>query len=241
MIDPDGESREFAIVVSDGMPHQGIGSLSVKRLMDAARNHRLAAMEGVVLADNAGMLEPMRSLGYSIRRDRQENGPHLVARRLWRRAAEDYVPNPAAAATVIRDLAEAVGEPVAVDPDRIVDPTFAMALESRPAYPSVPGVPGARGMNFSATPYPPSRIDRQAINRPRPRHSAASWPGPDDQSRRPGRARRDLEGHQQQDRDPVRGADRRPRSIADTGCREMPGSYLAACRCPRPAPHARLR
>jgi ABC-type nitrate/sulfonate/bicarbonate transport system substrate-binding protein len=63
--------------------------------------------------------------------------------RLFALAAEDYVPNPAAAATVIRNLAEAVGEPVAVDPDQIVDPTFAMALEGRPAYPSVPRVPGA--------------------------------------------------------------------------------------------------
>jgi acetyltransferase len=88
VIDPDGESRELAIVVSDEMQHQGTGSLVMKGLMDAARDHRLAAMEGAVLADNTGMLELMRSLGYSIRRDRQQDGPHLVERWLWRRVAE---------------------------------------------------------------------------------------------------------------------------------------------------------
>lgn len=67
VINPDGESCEFAIVVSDGRRKQGIGSLLMKGLMDAARNHGLRAIEGEILADNTRMLALMKSLGFSIR------------------------------------------------------------------------------------------------------------------------------------------------------------------------------
>ena len=68
LINPDGESCEFAIVVSDEMRHQGIGSLLMVSLIRAARDHHhLKVVEGAVLADNADMLELMRSLGFTIR------------------------------------------------------------------------------------------------------------------------------------------------------------------------------
>ena len=73
--------------------------------------------------------------------------PHLIARskiadvevlretnRLFGEACEHYVPNPAALATVARNLAEAFGEPVDIDVNAIVDPSFAMALEGRTAH-----------------------------------------------------------------------------------------------------------
>ena len=74
--------------------------------------------------------------------------PHLIARsklddvevlrethRLFAHAAEDYVPNPAASAQVQRNLSQALGEPVHVDLKKIIDPTFAVALEGRKPYP----------------------------------------------------------------------------------------------------------
>ncbi|MBT3351423.1 MAG: ABC transporter substrate-binding protein [Nitrospinaceae bacterium] len=73
--------------------------------------------------------------------------PHLIARsklddvavlrethRLFAHAAENYVPNPAASSTVLRNLSEARGEPIDVDLEKIIDPTFAMALEGRAPY-----------------------------------------------------------------------------------------------------------
>jgi len=73
--------------------------------------------------------------------------PHLKARsklenldvlretnRLFGHAMEDYVPNPAALKTVVNNLADVFGEKIDVDVNRIVEPSFAMSLEGRPAY-----------------------------------------------------------------------------------------------------------
>jgi hypothetical protein len=49
---------------------------------------------------------------------------------------EDYVPNPAALKTVVNNLADVFGEKIEVDVNRIVEPSFAMSLEGRPAYPA---------------------------------------------------------------------------------------------------------
>lgn len=63
-INPDGESGEFAIVVSDKIQNQGIGTRLMKALMAAARDHGLTRLEGAVLADNAPMLQLMQELGF---------------------------------------------------------------------------------------------------------------------------------------------------------------------------------
>jgi ABC-type nitrate/sulfonate/bicarbonate transport system substrate-binding protein len=75
--------------------------------------------------------------------------PHLKARsklenldvlretnRLFGHAMEDYVPNPAALKTVVNNLADVFGEKIEVDVNKIVEPSFAMSLEGRPAYPA---------------------------------------------------------------------------------------------------------
>jgi ABC-type taurine transport system substrate-binding protein len=76
--------------------------------------------------------------------------PHLKARskledldvlretnRLFGHAMEDYVPNPAALKTVVKNLTEVFGEKIDVDVNKIVEPSFATSLEGRPAYPAV--------------------------------------------------------------------------------------------------------
>jgi acetyltransferase len=80
VINPDGESCEFAIVVSDERRRQGIGSRLMKGLMEAARAHGLRSIEGEILADNARMLELMKSLGFSIRTAPYDAGLKLVER-----------------------------------------------------------------------------------------------------------------------------------------------------------------
>ncbi len=81
VINPDGKSCEFAIVVSDKIQHQGIGTRLMKALIDAARDHGLNAIEGTVLADNAPMLRLMTDLGFTI--SRQPDDPDVVAVELW--------------------------------------------------------------------------------------------------------------------------------------------------------------
>jgi len=82
VINPDGKSCEFAIVVSDEKQKQGIGSRLMKALIAAARRHRLVTMEGLVLADNRSMLQLMRDLAFSVRPHPEDRSMVMVELRL---------------------------------------------------------------------------------------------------------------------------------------------------------------
>ena len=82
VINPDGTSCEFAIVVSDKRQHQGIATRLMKALMDAARDHRMTSMEGKVLATNRSMLQLMVDLGFTIENSSEEPDLRLVQRSL---------------------------------------------------------------------------------------------------------------------------------------------------------------
>ena len=81
VINPDGKSCEFAIVVSDKIQHQGIGTRLMKALFGAARDHGLTIMEGSVLKNNTAMLGLMKDLGFSQRKDPDD--PDLVKVEHW--------------------------------------------------------------------------------------------------------------------------------------------------------------
>lgn len=82
VINPDGKSCEFAVVVSDEKQKQGIGSRLMNALLRAARGHGLKVMEGLVLADNLPMLQLMRDLSFTERPYPQDADLVLVERRL---------------------------------------------------------------------------------------------------------------------------------------------------------------
>ncbi len=63
---PDGESCEFALVVSDQWQHKAIGHKLMAALMDAARDKGLKTMEGEVLGTNHDMLRLVTTLGFTI-------------------------------------------------------------------------------------------------------------------------------------------------------------------------------
>ena len=63
---PDQTTCEFSLVVSDAYAGQGLGSRLMLSIMDVARAKGLAEIEGLVLANNEGMLRLMRSLGFAI-------------------------------------------------------------------------------------------------------------------------------------------------------------------------------
>jgi acetyltransferase len=65
-VNPDGDSCEFAIAVSDKHQGLGIGSQLMEVLMEAARYHAIKVIEGEVLSDNHRMLALMQDLGFSI-------------------------------------------------------------------------------------------------------------------------------------------------------------------------------
>jgi acetyltransferase len=65
IINPDGRTCEFAIVVGDAKRNMGIGSRLMQALFAAARRHGLKVMEGEVLAENHAMLRLMADLGFT--------------------------------------------------------------------------------------------------------------------------------------------------------------------------------
>ena len=80
-INPDNTSCEFAIVVSDDIRNQGIGTRLMKALMEAARDHGLTRIEGTVLKENSAMLLLMKELGFSARQDTDD--PEIVVIDRW--------------------------------------------------------------------------------------------------------------------------------------------------------------
>ncbi len=81
-IAPDGQSCEFALVVSDEWRHRGIGTLLMDALMEAARARGLKYMEGDVLSENTHMLSLCEELGFSISPVKDDPGMRYVHRRL---------------------------------------------------------------------------------------------------------------------------------------------------------------
>jgi acetyltransferase len=64
---PDQSSCEFALVVADDFNGKGLGSRLMESIMDVAREKGLSEIEGLVLANNTGMLKLMRGLGYQVK------------------------------------------------------------------------------------------------------------------------------------------------------------------------------
>jgi len=67
VIDQDGESCEFAIVVADEWQRRGLGRRMMTLLIEVARSRGLREIVGLVLADNYPMLGLCRALGFEIR------------------------------------------------------------------------------------------------------------------------------------------------------------------------------
>ncbi|MEZ5665166.1 MAG: bifunctional acetate--CoA ligase family protein/GNAT family N-acetyltransferase, partial [Burkholderiaceae bacterium] len=65
---PDQTSCEFSLVVADDFNGKGLGSRLMLSIMEEARDKGLNDMEGLVLANNPGMLKLMKGLGFQIKR-----------------------------------------------------------------------------------------------------------------------------------------------------------------------------
>jgi len=81
-INPDGESCEFALVVSDEWQHKAVGHKLMGSLMDAARAKGLKTMEGEVLTSNHNMLRLVATLGFTIADSEEEDSVKKIVRRL---------------------------------------------------------------------------------------------------------------------------------------------------------------
>ena len=82
VMNADGVSCEFALVVDDQWQHKGIGSQLMTRLLEAARARGFNSINGEVLANNSKMLELMKALEFSISTDPNEPTIRLVQKNL---------------------------------------------------------------------------------------------------------------------------------------------------------------
>ncbi len=78
VMNPDGKSCEFALVVADEWQHRGIGSQLMAHLMEAARERGFRSMDGEILADNQKMLELVRLLGFRVQSSEEDPGIKLA-------------------------------------------------------------------------------------------------------------------------------------------------------------------
>ena len=82
IINPDGQSCEFALVVADAWQGKGIGSRLMQALMEAARQRGLNEMSGEILGSNHNMLHLMTSLGFDLRASGEDPGVKLASKAL---------------------------------------------------------------------------------------------------------------------------------------------------------------
>jgi acetyltransferase len=82
MLNPDAKSCEFGLVVADEFQGQGVGGSLMQRLMEIAKSRGLSLMEGIVLANNSGMLRLVARLGFSNIVDPDDPEMRLVRRDL---------------------------------------------------------------------------------------------------------------------------------------------------------------
>jgi acetyltransferase len=73
---PDGRNCEFAVVVADAWQGRGIATELLKRLIETAAARGLERMDGIVLAENRGMLSLARDLGFE--QHSAEHDPNLM-------------------------------------------------------------------------------------------------------------------------------------------------------------------
>jgi acetyltransferase len=80
VIEPDGRSAEFAVIVQADMKGKGLASHLMHRLIEWGRSRGVQEIVGQVLADNAPMLAFVRRLGFSVRRMPED--PEVMETRL---------------------------------------------------------------------------------------------------------------------------------------------------------------
>ena len=82
VMNPDGDSCEFALVVADKWQNKGIGSRLMNTLMDAAQQRGIRSMESEILANNNNMLKLTEGLGFNIKISLDDSGIRLASKLL---------------------------------------------------------------------------------------------------------------------------------------------------------------
>jgi acetyltransferase len=79
---PDQASCEFSLLVADDFAGRGLGSRLMESIIEVAREKGLAEIDGLVLAQNTGMLRLMKNLGFTVKPFAEDPDFRLVSRAL---------------------------------------------------------------------------------------------------------------------------------------------------------------
>jgi acetyltransferase len=79
---PDQASCEFSLLVADDFAGRGLGSRLMESIIEVAREKGLTEIDGLVLAQNSGMLRLMKSLGFAVKPFAEDADFRLVSRTL---------------------------------------------------------------------------------------------------------------------------------------------------------------
>jgi acetyltransferase len=82
VIDPDGKSCEFAIVVADEWQERGLGAKLMKALISHAKLRGIKRIHGSVLENNPGMLQFVKGLGFEETADPDDPSVILITKYL---------------------------------------------------------------------------------------------------------------------------------------------------------------
>jgi len=82
IIDSDGKSCEFAIVVADEWQNRGLGAKLMKTLMSLAQARGIKRIYGSVIKSNPGMLQFVKGLGFEETTDPDDSSVMLVSKYL---------------------------------------------------------------------------------------------------------------------------------------------------------------
>ncbi|HZR03812.1 MAG TPA: GNAT family N-acetyltransferase [Burkholderiales bacterium] len=82
VLNPDGESCEFGVVLADAWRNSGIAALLMSALINAARSRGLKRMEGLVLSSNRTMLHFARAMGFDVQVMPEEPTTTRIVKRL---------------------------------------------------------------------------------------------------------------------------------------------------------------
>jgi acetyltransferase len=82
IVNPDGMSAEFALVVDDAWQNKGIGSRLLSALIEAARERGVKTLVGGILAQNSRMIDLAKSIGFTCHPTPDETGIVTVSKAL---------------------------------------------------------------------------------------------------------------------------------------------------------------
>lgn len=102
VVDPDGESCEFALVIDDSWQRQGLGTMLLSELGTFAVRHGVRHIHAEVLADNHAMRRLAEKTGCELRHDAATPFVLRLSRRLGGPAARHTASVQAAMAGVVR-------------------------------------------------------------------------------------------------------------------------------------------